>query len=231
MGGQLLLRNTGRTRGAPSHFSERRLRASECDSSVIHLVTDALDVAERALRAGQLVGLPTDTVYGLAADAFRTGAADRLFTAKRRPRDVDLPVLVSGVEQARELATGIPAIADRLMERFWPGALTLVLPRSPDVQADLGDDEATIGLRCPDHDVLRDLCRRVGPLATTSANLHGQPTATTAAEVERLFGAAVPVVLDGGTCAGAPSTVVACTGEQPKLLREGRIPWTEIAAV
>lgn len=197
---------------------------------MIHPITD-LDVAERALRAGQLVGIPTDTVYGLAADAFRTGAADRLFAAKRRPRDVDLPVLVSGPEQARDLATGVPDMAFRLMDRFWPGALTLVLPRNPDVVADLGDDEATIGLRCPDHEVARELCGLVGPLATTSANLHGEPTATTAAEVAALFGTAVPVVLDGGTCAGSPSTVVDCTGETPKLLREGRIPWTEITAV
>jgi L-threonylcarbamoyladenylate synthase len=194
---------------------------------MIHPVAE-LDVAERALRAGQLVGLPTDTVYGLAADAFHTGAADRLFAAKRRPRDVDLPVLVADEAQARVLATGIPAVALRLMHAYWPGGLTLVLPRNPDVSADLGDDEATIGLRCPDHEVARDLCRRVGPLATTSANLHGEPTATTAREVESLFGPAVPVVLDGGTCAGAPSTVVDCTGEVPKLLREGRIPWAEI---
>jgi L-threonylcarbamoyladenylate synthase len=192
---------------------------------------DALDAAERALRAGQLIGVPTDTVYGLAADAFHTGAADRLFAAKRRPRDVDLPVLVYGGVQARDLVIGVPDVAHRLMERFWPGALTLVLPRRPELVVDLGEDEATIGVRCPDHDVLRDLCRRVGPLATTSANLHGQPTATTAGEVARLFGPAVPVVLDGGTCAGSPSTVVDCTGEQPKLLREGRIPWTEITAI
>ncbi len=196
---------------------------------MIHSVED-LDVAEKALRAGQLVGLPTDTVYGLAADAFRTGAADRLFAAKRRPRDVDLPVLVADADQARGLATGIPDVAFRLMERFWPGALTLVLPRDPDVVADLGDDEATIGLRCPDHDVARDLCRRVGPLATSSANLHGQPTATTAQQVADLFGPAVPVVLDGGTCAGSASTVLDCTGTEPKLLREGRIPWTKIVA-
>jgi tRNA threonylcarbamoyl adenosine modification protein (Sua5/YciO/YrdC/YwlC family) len=115
------------------------------------------------------------------------------------------------------------------MARFWPGALTLVLPRHPGVVADLGHDEATIGLRCPDHALARELCRIVGPLATTSANLHGERTATTAQEVEDLFGAAVPVVLDGGTCEGAPSTVVDCTGAEPKLLREGRIPWSEIA--
>jgi L-threonylcarbamoyladenylate synthase len=197
---------------------------------MIHPIDD-LDAAERALRAGSIVGVPTDTVYGLAVDALSAGGADRVFAAKRRPRDVDLPVLVSGPTQARGLATAIPEVAVRLMDRFWPGALTIVVPRMPGLQADLGDDELTIGIRCPDHDVLRDLCRRVGPLATTSANLHGQPTATTAQEVEILFGAAVPVVLDGGTCAGSPSTVVDCTGEIPKLLREGRIPWSEIMAV
>lgn len=196
----------------------------------IHPATD-IAAAEKALRAGQLVGLPTDTVYGLAADAFHTGAADRLFQAKRRPRDVDLPVLVADVDQVDSLAAGVPAIAKVLMERFWPGALTLVLPRNPDVSGDLGADEATIGLRCPDHELARELCRRVGPLATTSANLHGQPTATTAQEVADLFGPLVPVVLDGGTCAGSPSTVLDCTGEQPKLLREGRIHWTDITAV
>jgi tRNA threonylcarbamoyl adenosine modification protein (Sua5/YciO/YrdC/YwlC family) len=197
---------------------------------MIHSVDD-IDVAARALRAGQLVGLPTDTVYGLAADAFHTGAADRLFAAKRRPRDVDLPVLVADAEQAHRLATGIPAVALVLMDRFWPGALTLVLPRNPDVTADLGDDEATIGLRCPDHEVALDLCRRVGPLATTSANLHGEPTATTAEGVAAVFGPAVPVIIDGGTCAGSPSTVLDCTGEQPKLLREGRIPWSSVLEI
>ena len=196
---------------------------------MIHPATD-LEAAEKALRAGQLVAIPTDTVYGLAADAFHTGAADRLFAAKRRPRDVDLPVLVAGIDQVDELAVGVPDGARALMDRFWPGALTLVLPRNPDVTADLGDDEATIGLRCPDHELARELCRRVGPLATTSANLHGQPTATTAAEVEALFGTTVPVVLDGGTCAGSPSTVLDCTGEEPKLLREGRIPWSDITS-
>jgi tRNA threonylcarbamoyl adenosine modification protein (Sua5/YciO/YrdC/YwlC family) len=190
-----------------------------------------LDAAEKALHSGQVIAIPTDTVYGLAADAFHTGAADRLFAVKRRPRDVDLPVLVAEEQQALDLTTGVPEVARRLMARFWPGALTLVLPRHPDVVADLGDDEATIGLRCPDHEVARDLCRRVGPLATTSANLHGQPTATTAEEVVDLFGSAVAVVLDGGTCDGAPSTVVDCTGADPKLLREGRIPWTAITSV
>lgn len=190
----------------------------------------AVERVARALASGQIVGLPTDTVYGLAADPFRTGAADRLFAVKRRPRERDLPVLVADEEQALSLATAVPATARRLIERFWPGALTLVLPRRPDLAVDLGSDEATVGVRCPAHPVPRALCRAAGPLATTSANVHGQPPLTTASEVAASFGPAVAVVVDGGPCTGRPSTVVDCTGEEPKLLRDGRIPWTDVLA-
>jgi L-threonylcarbamoyladenylate synthase len=177
------------------------------------------------------VGIPTDTVYGLAVDPFRPGATDRLFAAKRRPRDVNLPVLVSGREQVESLATALPEGALALMDRFWPGPLTVVLPSRPDLAADLGNDEATVGVRCPSHPVPLSLCRAAGPLATTSANRHGQPTLVTAAEVVATFGGTVPVVLDGGPCEGLPSTVVDCTGQEPKLLREGRVPWAEVQAV
>jgi tRNA threonylcarbamoyl adenosine modification protein (Sua5/YciO/YrdC/YwlC family) len=169
-------------------------------------------------------------VYALAVDPFVPGATDRDFKVKRRPRDVDLPILVADDKQALDLATGVPQVAMTLMERFWPGALTIVLPRRRDLAADLGDDEATIGVRCPDHPVPRALCERVGPLATTSANRHGQPTAETAEDVAAAFGEEVPVVLDGGPCRGSPSTVVDCTGIEPRLLREGRIPWAEVLA-
>lgn len=184
--------------------------------------------AVAALRAGQVVAIPTDTVYGLAVDPFRTGAADRLFALKRRPREVDLPVLVADREQALSLVIGVPEPALRLMDLYWPGALTIVLPRNPEVAADLGTDDATIGLRCPGHPLPLALCAAAGPLATTSANHHGEPTLSTAAEVAATFGASVSLVMDGGTCMGSPSTVVDCTGEAPKLLRQGRIPWTEI---
>lgn len=186
--------------------------------------------AVTALRAGQVVAIPTDTVYGLAVDPFGTGATDRLFALKRRPREVDLPVLVADREQALSLAIAVPEPALRLMDLYWPGALTLVLPRDPGVAADLGADDATIGLRCPDHPLPLALCAAAGPLATTSANRHGEPTLSTAAEVAATFGASVSLVIDGGTCIGAPSTVVDCTGEVPKLLRQGRIPWAEIVA-
>ena len=186
--------------------------------------------AVRALAQGQPVGIPTDTVYGLAADPFVPGATDRIFAAKRRPRDVSLPVLVGGAEQALAMSTAVPELALRLMERYWPGALTLILPARAGLGADLGEDEATLGVRSPDHPVPQALCAAAGPLATTSANRHGEPTLTTAAEVAEVFGDAVPVVLDGGTCRGSPSTVVDCTGTEPKLLREGRIPWSELQA-
>jgi L-threonylcarbamoyladenylate synthase len=191
----------------------------------------ALEEALRVLAQGKPIGIPTDTVYGLAVDPFRPGASDRLFAAKRRPRDVNLPVLVSGRDQVEKLATALPEGACALMERYWPGPLTVVLPSRPDLTADLGNDEATVGVRCPAHPVPLALCRAAGPLATTSANRHGQPTLVSAAEVVAAFGSEVPVVLDGGPCEGLPSTVVDCTGQEPKLLREGRVPWTDVQTV
>jgi L-threonylcarbamoyladenylate synthase len=191
---------------------------------------EAIDAAAAALREGDILGVPTDTVYGLAADPWRSGAADRLFLLKGRPRAVELPLIVADAAQALSMATSVPATALRLMEAFWPGALTLVLPRGPEVDADLGDEDETIGFRCPDHPVPRALCRLAGPFAATSANRHGDPPATTAEEVAiNLPG--VALVLDGGTCDGRPSTVVDSTGEIPKLLREGSLDWNAILAV
>src|SRR5207253_10712582 len=143
---------------------------------------------------------------------------------------MELPMLVADVSQALELSVAVPEGARRLMDRFWPGALTVVVPRRPDLDADLGSDDATIGVRCPAHVVPRALCRAIGPIATTSANLSGSPTPATAAEVAELFGDAVAVVLDAGVCAGSPSTVIDCTGAEVKLLREGRVPWSEVQA-
>jgi len=188
----------------------------------------ALARAVEVLLQGRPIGLPTDTVYGLAADPFAPGAVDRIFEMKRRPRHVSLPVLVDGIEQALSLAAAVPATATALMACFWPGPLTIVLPSRPGLAADLGDDDATVGVRCPDHPVARALCGLVGPLATTSANRHREPTLTTAAEVEAVFGDSLLVILDGGTCTGTPSTVVDCTGAEPKLLREGQVPWSRV---
>lgn len=194
-------------------------------------VDAAVGSAVEALAGGLIVAVPTDTVYGLAVDPFLPGATNRVFRAKRRPREAQLPVLVAGRDQALGLASAVPPAAAALMDRFWPGALTVVLARQPGLAADLGDDDATVGVRCPDHELVRALCAKAGPLATTSANRHGESTPETAQEVHALFGDEVAVVLDGGRCAGAPSTVVDCTGPAPRLLRQGRISWQEITAV
>ena len=175
------------------------------------------------------MAIPTDTVYGIAVSPFHRRATQRLFRAKQRPRSIQLPVLVDGIAQARAMAE-LEDRARMLMGRFWPGGLTIVLRRQAGLDVDLGDDTATVGLRSPNHEVARALCTAVGPLATTSANLHGEATPPTAREVGELFGDAVAVVVDGGRCEGAPSTVVDCTGPEPGLIREGCVPWPEVLA-
>lgn len=192
---------------------------------------EAIERGVKALERGGVLAIPTDTVYGLGADASYTGASDRIFELKKRSRNFELPVLVSDVEQAMEITFGVPDAAVRLMDKFWPGGLTIVLPRAPEFVADLGSDDDTVGVRCPHHPLPRLLCGEVGPLATTSANLHKQPTLTTAQAVADTFGNQIDLIYDGGTCEGSPSTVIDFTGNDPKLLRDGRIPWTEIQAV
>jgi L-threonylcarbamoyladenylate synthase len=191
---------------------------------------EAIALAVKALLGGDIIGLPTDTVYGLAADPFRTGASDRLFRLKGRPRSVELPVLVGNQDQALALCTAVPTSARRLMRRYWPGPLTIVLPRRPDLEADLGEEDGTIGIRCPAHPVPLAVCQQIGPIATTSANRHKEAALTTAQDVSESLGAELVLVLDAGVCDGLPSTVVDCTGEAPKVLREGRLSTAEIAA-
>jgi len=186
------------------------------------------EAAQKALAAGLCVAIPTDTVYVLAVDPFVPGASDRLFELVGRSREQDLPVLVASVWQALKLATSVPAASRRLMERCWPGPLTLVLPRDGEVAADLGDDDLTVGVRLPEHPVPQMLCRDVGPLAVATAGAQGEPDFETADEVAEEFGDDIPVVLDGGPCTGLPSTVVDGTGEDPLLIREGRLPWAKI---
>ena len=171
---------------------------------------------------GEVVGTPTDTVYGLACSPRAAGAIERLFASKGRPSSVPIAVLVADAAQAQELcADPLPA---GLVEHHWPGPLTVVVRRRAGLSWDLGGSPETIGIRCPDHDFVRGLCAEAGPLATTSANLHGQPSPTSAAGVaEEMTGAPVAVVLDGGECDGAPSTVVDLTGESLVILREGAL--------
>lgn len=177
-----------------------------------------LDIAEAALRRGEAIVIPTDTVYGVACLPAFTA---RLFEVKGRPTDVALPVLVADRPQAETVATFSPRAAE-LADRHWPGGLTLVLPRAAGFDADLGGtDTATVGVRVPDHDVPRELARRVGPLVTTSANRHGRPTPATAADAAAELG--VAVWLDGGVLGGAPSTVVRVLGESVEILRQGAV--------
>ncbi len=180
--------------------------------------------AEEALRAGQVVLVPTDTVYGVAVDPTVPGATQRLFDLKGRGREVPIAVLVADADQAWALAaTPVPPAARALADRHWPGALTIVFGRAADWDADLGDDRATVGLRCPDHDGTRALCRAVGPLATSSANRHGLPTPAGFADIVALFGDGLTVAIDGGELSGLASTVVDCTVYPPRIIREGAV--------
>ncbi|HEV8626063.1 MAG TPA: L-threonylcarbamoyladenylate synthase [Acidimicrobiia bacterium] len=193
------------------------------------LSAEAREAAQKALASGLVVAIPTDTVYVLAVDPFVPGASDRLFELVERSREQDLPVFVASVWQALNLATAVPDTSRRLMDRCWPGPLTVVLPRDPEVAADLGDDDLTIGVRMPDHPVPLALSRDVGPLAVATGSAQGEPDFETAQEVADEFDEGeVPVVLDAGPCTGLPSTVVDGTGEDLHLIREGRLPWATI---
>lgn len=183
----------------------------------------AVERAAKALLGGGLVVLPTETVYGLAALASDPAATRALFGRKGRGADVPIAVLCADAEQAMALAQEPSPLAAELAARHWPGPLTMVLPRRPGLGWCLGEPAATIGLRCPDHGLVRALAARVGPLATTSANRHGLPTPSSATEAaEQLLGP-VDLVLDGGSIAGTPSTVVDLTDGDPRVLRQGAV--------
>ncbi len=189
-------------------------------------------LAARLLRDGEIVAIPTDTVYGIAADLALPDAIERLFAAKQRPPEKAVAVLLAGAGQAARLGVMGPA-AQALAQRFWPGGLTLVLPvrsgaRLPDV---LAAGTPTIGVRVPDHPCPRALASELGPLPTTSANLSGEPDARDAAAVAAALGDAVALVVDGGPIRGGPaSTVVDCTSSRPVLRRIGAIDRGAISA-
>ncbi|MDA8275242.1 MAG: L-threonylcarbamoyladenylate synthase [Actinomycetota bacterium] len=193
----------------------------------------AVDAVLEVLAAGGVVALPTDTVYGVAALPAVPSAVAALFAVKERPVDVALPVLVGELAQVPGIAAPLAGVAAELARRFWPGPLTLVVRRSPGFVADLGgppERSGTVGVRWPDHGFVAATCRRAGPLAVTSANRHGAPPCTTARDVLAAFGDGrrPDLVVDGGTCAGEPSTVVDCTGEVPRCLRPGALAWEEL---
>lgn len=189
--------------------------------------------AVQVLRAGGIVGLPTDTVYGLAVALGTANGIERLFAAKGRPPDKGIMLLLDDTAQADAIGVVTPA-ARALVDACWPGGLTVVVPQRPDVPLPsvLTGGALTIGLRAPDHDAPRALARGVGPLPVTSANISGLPEARDAADIVAQFGDVIDLILDGGPAHGGPaSTVVDCTSDQPTILRIGAVPLERVAQI
>lgn len=196
--------------------------------------------ARQAIARGELVVLPTDTVYGVAADAFSPAAVRRLLEAKGRGRDMPPPVLVSGQAALAALVESIPAPVQQLVDEFWPGGLTIILPAQPSLAWDLGDTLGTVAVRMPDRRIALELLEETGPLAVSSANLTGQGVAISAADAEDMLGDSVSVYLDGGLSAdGIASTIIDCTSladptsEEPRvrILRDGAVSRKRLEAV
>ncbi len=183
-----------------------------------------LAAAAVSVRAGALVVMPTDTLYGIGCDAFSSGAVRSLLAAKHRGPDMPVPVLVGSWSTIDGLVASVPPAARLLIEAFWPGGLSLVLPHALSLAWDLGDTRGTVMLRMPLHPVALELLREVGPMAVSSANVSGQPPATTAGQAGDQLGDSVEVYLDGGPARRAiPSTIVDLTGGVPMVLREGAV--------
>lgn len=191
-----------------------------------------LDAAATAARSGHLVVLPTDTVYGLGADAFNAAAVRALLATKGRGPDMPVPVLVGSWNTVDGLVGTVPDVARTLIRAFWPGGLSLVMHHAPSLAWDLGDTRGTVMIRMPLHPAALDLLRLVGPMAVSSANRSGRPPATTAAQAVEQLGSDVAVYLDGGSAAvGIASTVLDLTGEVPTVLRQGAVPLERLREV
>jgi L-threonylcarbamoyladenylate synthase len=185
---------------------------------------DGLKAAALALRTGELVVMPTDTVYGVAADAFHPAAVNSLLAAKGRGRDMPSAVLVGTVRAASALIEDLGPYGKDLIDEFWPGGLTLVFRASRTLNWDLGETQGTVAVRMPLHPLALELLKETGPLAVSSANRTGSPSALHAADAEAQLGDAVSVYLDGGPCDGdVPSTIVDLTAGMPRLLRAGAV--------
>ncbi len=203
---------------------------------VITLATDspaereaAVKAAARAISRSRLVVMPTDTVYGVACDAFEPGAVLRLLAAKGRGRSMPPPVLISSIATLDALVTGLPDYARTLVEACWPGPLTVVARQQDSLRWDLGETRATVAVRMPDQEVALEILERTGPLAVSSANTSGEPPATTAAAAKEMLGDDVDVYVDDGPTPGAEaSTIIDATGPRPRLLRVGILPVADL---
>ncbi len=207
--------------------------SSNATSSTTVASDEALRRAAEFLRAGELVAFPTDTVYGVGAVCWNESAVAKLYTAKLRSLDKAIPILLADTADLALVARDLPPMAIKLGDAFWPGALTLVVPKAERVPLEVTSGGDTVAVRIPNHDLTRALIRLSGaPLATTSANLSGGPSPVTAEEVAAQLAGRIPMILDGGACpGGAASTVVDVTGPTPRILRPGPITEADILAV
>lgn len=206
------------------------------EPAVHHLLTDAdagMAAAAQAVTEGQCIVLPTDTVYGIGADAFSSVAVQKLLDAKKRGRDMPPPVLVAEPSMLRALASEVPKDAAALAKKFWPGALTLILKAQKTLHLKVGETDGTVAVRVPDHDGARALLRATGPLAVSSANVSGQPPALTCDGAREALGDTVAVYLDGGTLRGqGVSTIVDFSrSDKGRVLRAGALSFEELVAV
>ena len=206
---------------------------------MIHLRVDPSDPdpaliarAAAVIKAGGLVAMPTDTLYGLAANPFDEAAVRRVFVVKGRPEDNPLLLVAADLDQIRASLGPMPAMALALAERFWPGPLTLLVPATPVLPPDLTSGTDVVGVRVPAHAVPRRLCRASGsPLTATSANVTGQPATADPEMVAETLGPHIDVLLDAGKTLGGPaSTVIDTTDERPRLVRAGAVPWEQVLA-
>jgi L-threonylcarbamoyladenylate synthase len=190
----------------------------------------AIERALEILQMGGLIAFPTDTVYGVGALAFDGKAVESIYAAKDRPIEKAIPILIGDAEDIHKVASGVPLIAEKLANQFWPGPLTIVLPKRSDLPEAVSATN-TVGVRVPDHAVARRVLRAAGPMAVTSANISGRPSPSTAQEVFEQLNSRIALIVDGGkTPGGVPSTVVDCTGTKPVVLREGPISLNDILA-
>jgi tRNA threonylcarbamoyl adenosine modification protein (Sua5/YciO/YrdC/YwlC family) len=206
------------------------------DCSVDAELLTGMRLARTAIGRGDLVVLPTDTVYGVAADAFNPGAVQKLLDAKGRTRQSPPPVLIPGIPTLDALAESVPDEVRELVKAYWPGGLTVILPAQSSLVWDLGETRGTVALRMPSNRLALELLSETGPLAVSSANLTGQPAASTAQEAEAMLGDAVSVYLDGGPGGTVPSTIVDATAlglpeGRLRIVRDGAIPQEDIRAL
>jgi L-threonylcarbamoyladenylate synthase len=188
----------------------------------------AIQEALKVLRAGGLVAFPTDTVYGLGALAFNGKAVESIYIAKDRPAEKAIPILLGDLDELPKVTSSLPAMAAKLASRFWPGALTLVVPKHPNLPEAVSAT-ATVAVRVPNHEVARTLLRAAGPMAVTSANISRQPSPVTADEVFAQLGGRIELIINSGKTPGSmPSTLVDCTGNELVILRDGPISMTEL---